>query len=151
VVNLTKAGFRRVSALTVAVALAALLGSPVLAGPDTLKRSVENLTQFPFDLVVSPIVAGQSIYDNMQSIDDTTAVRIAYPIPGFFWNTMVQAGASVLRGVTGVIELLPGIVLAFTDSDMEPLYDPVEDNDALLELDNDYYRVKIGVHYTAGG
>jgi hypothetical protein len=36
---------------------------------------------------------------------------------------------------------------------MEPLFDPAEDNEALLTYDQfeDIYRLKVGVDYTTGG
>ena len=134
-----------------AVALLAIAAAPAAATPATLKRSVENMTQWPLDLVLSPYVAGNSIYQNMQSETDTTAVKIAYPVPGYAWNLMVQVGASVLRGVTGVIEFVPGVILLPLDAEFDPLYDPVEDNPAVVEYDNPVYRLRFGVTYTTGG
>jgi hypothetical protein len=134
-----------------AFALVTVLALPALATPATLKRSVENLTQFPLDIVASPVVAGKSIYQNMNDVSDSTGVRIFYPVPGYAWNLVVQLGASVIRGVTGVIELAPGMALLFTDADMDPLFDPVEENAALVDLENGIYDVKFGVDYTTPG
>jgi hypothetical protein len=125
--------------------------APAAATTSTLKRSLENLTQFPFDIATAPVVAGKTIYENMNSIEDSPGVRIAYPIPGFFFNTMVQVGGGLIRGVTGLIELVPGVVLLFSESEMDPLYDPVEDNPALYENGGEPFRVKLGVDYTGGG
>ncbi len=146
-VNLTTL-IRRAGTLGVAVALAALVASPAAATPGTLKRSIENLTLFPLDLVLAPVVAGQSIVRNMQEIDDSTGVRIAYPLPGFVWNMFVQGGAAVLRGMTGVLELPPGLVLLFTDADMDPLFDPADEQDALVDYETPVYWVKFGINYT---
>lgn len=134
-----------------AVALLAIVAAPASATPATLKRSIENMTQWPLDAALSPYVAGNSIYRNMQSETDTTAVKIAYPVPGYAWNLMVQLGASVLRGVTGVIEFVPGLILLPLDAELDPLYDPVEDSPAVVEFDNPVYRLRFGVTYTAGG
>jgi hypothetical protein len=59
----------------------------------------------------------------------------------------------VIRSITGLMELPAGLVLLFSDADMEPLFDPAEDNEALLTFDEyeDIYRVKLGVDYTTGG
>lgn len=141
----------RVSRIGFAFLLGAFVAAPATATMDTLKRSVENITQCPLDIVTSPFVAGQSIYRNMQDIDDSTGVRIAYPVPGYAWNLVVQWGASVLRGVTGVIEFLPGVVLSFTDADMEPLFDPAVENQALVDIESDIYHLKFGVDYTTPG
>jgi hypothetical protein len=139
---------RTTLALAAAVALVPAAAS---ATPATFKRSMENLTQWPLDLALSPVVAGNTIYNNLNSIDDSTGVRIAYPIPGFIWTTSVQAGAAVLRGVTGVFELVPGLILLPLDGDMDPLFDPAVENPALVDFDNPIYHVKFGTDYTSGG
>jgi hypothetical protein len=138
---------RLVSAF-LAAGLLALPAVPADASPKTLKRSIENLTQWPLDVAMSPVVSGYSIYKNMRDIGDSTAVRIFYPVPGYAWNVMVQVGAGVLRGVTGVIEFVPGIVLVPFDADLDPLFDPSIDNDALVNWENGFYDVKFGVDYT---
>ena len=152
--SLSPAPRRLVARLALVGAVFALLfmvSSPVSAGPETLKRSVENLTLWPLDLVLSPVVAGQTVYTNLQDIGDSTAVRIAYPVPGFVWVTFVQTGTAVLRGVAGAFELLPGIGLLPFDAELDPIFDPVEDNEALVEFDWPVYRLKFGVNYTSAG
>ena len=144
-------GLRRLCAMGSGLLLAVALAVPASATPDTLKRSVENMTQFPLDIVTAPIVAGKSIYQNMQEIDDSPGVRAVYPIPGWGWNTVVQWGASMIRGVTGVIEFVPGLVLFFTDAELDPLFDPAEENDALVDFENGIYDVKFGIDYTTPG
>jgi hypothetical protein len=142
---------RLLAAALVAAGLLALPVAPAGASPKTLKRSIENLTQWPLDVVASPVVATYSVYKNMREIGDSTAVRIFYPVPGVAWNTMVQVGAGVLRGVTGALELVPGIVLLPFDADLDPLFDPAIDNDALVSWENGIYDVKFAVDYTTSG
>ena len=142
---------RRFFAAACAVALVALAAAPAAATPATLKRSVENMTQWPLDIVTAPWVAGETIYQNMQSESDTTAVKIVYPVPGYAWNLMVQVGASVLRGVTGVIEFVPGLILLPLDAEFDPLFDPVVDNPALVDVPTPVYDLRFGVTYTTGG
>lgn len=139
--------------LGIAFGVAGLAALPPSASatPATLKRSIENLTQWPLDLALSPVVAGKTIYENLQSVDDSPGVRIAYPIPGYIWTTAVQAGAAVLRGVTGVFEFLPGLFLLPFDADMDPLFDPAAENEGLVDFDNSIYHVKFGINYTTGG
>jgi hypothetical protein len=128
-----------------------MVSSPVSASPETLKRSIENLTQWPLDLALSPVVAGKTVYQGLQDIDDSTAVKIAYPVPGFVWVTFVQAGTAVLRGLTGVIEFLPGLGLLFFDADLDPLFDPADDNEALVDFETPVYHIKFGIDYTSAG
>ena len=141
------------SRLGIACAVAGLVGFAPAASATTatLKRSIENLTQWPLDLALSPVVAGKTNYENLNSVDDSTAVRIVYPIPGYIWTTSVQVGAAVLRGVTGVFELLPGLILLPLDADMDPLFDPAAENTGLVDFDSSVYHVKFGINYTAGG
>jgi hypothetical protein len=140
--------FRSLATAALAAGLLCLPAAPADASPKTLKRSVENLTQWPLDVAASPVVAGWTIYRNMRDIGDSTAVRIVYPVPGFAWNTMVQIGAGVLRGVTGIIEFVPGIVLLPFDADLDPLFPPSIENDALVSWENGYFDVKFAVDYT---
>ena len=141
----------RLALVGAVLALVFVVSSPVSASPQTLKRSVENLTQWPLDLVLSPVVAGKTVYTNLQDIDDSTAVRVAYPVPGFAFVTFVQAGSAVLRGVTGVIEFLPGLGLLFFETDLDPLFDPANDNEALVNFENPVYNFKFGISYTSSG
>ncbi len=134
-----------------ALALAFMVSSPVSASPETLKRSIENMTQWPLDLALSPVTAGKSVYEGVREIDDSNAVRVAYPIPGFAWNTFVNAGCSVLRGVTGALEFLPGLGLLFFEADLDALFDPPQENEALVDFENPVYDVKFGVIYTPAG
>jgi hypothetical protein len=134
-----------------ALGLLALPVAPAAASPKTLKRSIENLTQWPLDVATAPIVSAYTIQRNMRDIGDSTAVRIFYPLPGFAWNTMVQIGAGVLRGVAGVLEFGPGIVLLPFEADLDPLFDPSLDNDALVDWQNGIYDVKFAVDYTTAG
>jgi hypothetical protein len=140
---------------TLTVALAAgclsLAAAPAGASPQTIKRSIQNLTQAPLDVAAAPVVSAVTIYRNITTIGDTTAVRIFYPIPGFAWNTMVNAGAGVLRGVTGIMEFVPGLILIPFEADIDPLFDPAEDNAGLLQWENGIYDVNVGVDYTTAG
>lgn len=132
-------------------ALVFVVSSPVSAGTETFKRSIENLTQWPFDLALSPVVAGRTVYQNLRDIDDSDAVRVAYTIPGFAWVTFVQAGTACLRGVAGVFELLPGIGLLPFDAELDPIFDPPVDNEALVDFETPVYWFKFGVAYTGAG
>ena len=140
---------------TLTVALVAgclsLAAAPAGASPQTIKRSIQNLTQAPLDVATSPVVSAVSIYRNITTIGDTTAVRIFYPIPGFAWNTMVNAGAGVLRGVTGIMEFVPGLILIPFEADIDPLFDPAEDNSGLVKWENGIYDVNFAVDYTTAG
>ncbi len=127
--------------------LALAAASPASASPETLKRSASNILFAPLDIALAPVVAGQIIYTNLREIDDSRWVRIVFPLPGYVWVLGVGIGASVLREVTGLIELLPGLGLLFFDADLDPLYHPVERGDALVDVETKVLNVKFGVNY----
>ena len=129
--------------------LTLLVSGSAQASGKTLSRALTNIAFGPMDVVLSPIVAGKAITTNLQDIDDTTAVRVAYTVPGYFWYTGVTIGAGVIRTATGVLELIPGILLLPFDTDLDPLMTPVDDGGALVDVENDYFRIKFGIDYTS--
>jgi hypothetical protein len=137
----------RSAALLGLAAAVLLLGNPASASTATLRRSVGNLVFAPFDLLLSPVVAARSIYGNLRDVDDSPGVRAFFVVPGFAWYTGVQAMAAIVRGITGAIELVPGIVLVPFETDLEPLFAPVERGKALVDVDTPPLRVKFGVDY----
>ena len=144
---------RKLGSWLAAAGLSIGLAAPASATTDVIQRSFENMPQGIGDMLLSPYTAGRTIYNNLQNIEDTTGVRVAYTVPGYFWNVMCNFGGGMIRSLTGVLELPTGLFLLFSDAEMEPLFDPVEDNDAVISYDGfeDVYRVKIGVDYTTGG
>jgi len=144
---------RGIGGWLVAAGLTLALTAPAGATTDVIKRSLENMPQGVVDSLLSPYTAGQSVYNNMTTIEDTTPVRVAYAVPGYVWNVMSDFGGGLIRSLTGVIELPVGLVLLFSDAEMEPLFDPVEDSEAVFTYDEyeNIYRVKVGVDYTASG
>ena len=153
----------RLSSTLAAIALVLAIGpSSAQASPETLRRSLGNLIQAPLDVVLAPVVAGRTLVNNLRDIDDTTAVRVVFAAPGFVWLAGVQAGAGVLRGVAGGIELIPGIFLMPFETDIDALYDPADRGAAMIEYENPLaendilrwiplvtWNVRFGVTYTS--
>ena len=133
----------------VATALALFGSTPAAATPETLKRSVGNILFAPFDIAASPVTAGRALYTNLREVDDSRWVRIVFPIPGYVWILGVQIGGGAIREIAGLLELVPGLGLLFFDADLDPLYDLVERNDALLDLETPPLNIKFGVNYVA--
>mgnify|MGYP001193105720 CR=1 FL=1 len=140
----------RLAALSAAlfVPLVALAPGAAEASTATIKRSVQNLLLFPVDLAMSPYVATKAVYTSWRGSDDTDAVKIAYAVPSVPWAISVNAGASMLRGVAGALELLPGLVLIPFEADMRPLFDLAENNNAVFDSgDEGIARVRLGIDY----
>jgi hypothetical protein len=132
----------------VAALLALLLASPAAATYETLKRSLGNIVLAPVDMVLSPVVASNVVYNNLRDVDDSLGVRIAYVPMGLCWNTGVQAMSAVVREIAGLIELVPGLLVVFLDADLDPIYAPVERGNALMDVETPVIRLKLGVDYT---
>jgi hypothetical protein len=140
---------RRFASFCALWTLVLAVASPAFASPETLKRSLGNILFAPLDIALAPVVSGQIIFTNLREVDDSRWVRIAYPLPGYVWILGVEIGASILREVTGLIELLPGLGLLFFDADLDPLYQPVERGDALVDEETKLLNVKFGVNYVS--
>jgi hypothetical protein len=140
---------RRFCACGAAGLLLLVAASPAAASPETLKRSMSNILFSPLDIALSPIVAGHSIYRNLNDIDDSLGVRIVYPVPGFAWNTGLTIGAGALRLVTGLLEFIPGLILLPFEADMDPLFAPAEKAESLVDVETPPLYVKFGIDYSS--
>lgn len=123
------------------------MASPAAASPETFKRAMGNLLFGPMDFFLGPIVGTRSVYYNLQEIDDSTGVRVAYVIPGVVWNSMMCMGGAVFRTLSGAIELVPGVFLIPFEADMDPIFAPAEKSDALIWEEPDFMTIKIGINY----
>ena len=70
-----------------------------------------------------------------------------FAVPGVAWNSAMQMSGGVLRTFTGLLELLPGLILIPFEADMDPLFTMPERQDALIDEEWDFMAVKIGVNY----
>jgi hypothetical protein len=140
---------RRLCACGAVALLLLATASPAAASPETLRRSMSNILFSPLDIALSPVVAANSIYRNLNDIDDSLGVRIAYPLPGFVWNTGLTIGAGGLRMLTGLLELVPGLILLPFETDMDPLFAPGEKADALVDVETPPLAVKFGIDYSS--
>jgi hypothetical protein len=122
--------------------------SPAPAGGEVQQRARSNNLSAPFDLALAPAVAGTTMYNNLKNVGDSKAVRYFYPPFGYLWLTGVQVGASVLRGISGGLELLPGLILLPFDMEMPPLFGPAEKADAYVDQDTPPFHFKVGIDYT---
>ena len=140
---------RRFCACGAVVLLLFGAASPAAASSETLKRSVGNILFSPFDIALSPIVAARSIYRNLNDVGDSVGVRVAYTVPGFAWNTGLTIGAGGLRMLTGLLELVPGLILLPFETDMDPLFAPGEKANALVDVETPPLAVKFGIDYSS--
>lgn len=127
-----------------------LAPSPALAGAETLKRGLENILQAPVDIVLAPITAGMVVVRNLRTVDDSTGVKVAYAVPGYFWLLGLTWGASMLRCFAGFLEFIPGLFLVFTDAEMDPMFAPTERGEGVIwDYPNAVFSFKLGVDYSS--
>ncbi len=135
------------------LALAALLLAPTSAGAgtETLSRSFSNMIGGPVDMGLSPITAGMVQYRNMKNVEDSPGVRVFYAVPGYVWLFALHLGASALRTTSGLLELIPGLVLLpFKDTELDPLFAPADRGEAIIwDFPNAVMDVRLGIDYTA--
>lgn len=143
-----KSFVRLAASLALCASTTVLAPQPAVADYETFQRSIANIVFAPLDVVLAPVNAGKMGYENITTIEDTKAVRYFYALPGYLWLTGVQVGSGLLRGVTGGLELLPGIaLLPFPDTKLDPLFDPVERSNGLVDFDNPVLPMKFGIDY----
>ena len=145
----TAPGLRRLALALGLAALFSLPALPVRATPATLRRALGNMLGGPMDVLLAPVVGPKMTVDNLRFIDDSPGVRAFWALPGVVWNTGIVIGLGVIREMTGLLELGPGFLLFFSESDLDPMLAPVEDSDALLDYETSILHFRFGMFYTA--
>lgn len=118
----------------------------------SVKRSFENITQAPLDLLVAPVTAYQTLDINTEDAVQSKGARVTTRIVGYpfvLWLYGILAG---FREAAGIAELPVGLVLwpinAFHKVELTPFFDPSEAH-AMLERPGPAYSVTIGGRYLA--
>jgi len=141
---------RRIAVWLAAGAIAALLPSPAEAAAETLRRSLQNIALAPLDIALAPVTAGHALYHDLGASEESTAVKVAFVLPGFVWNTGLGILAGALRELAGLLELPPGLVLACCETQLPSLFDAVERSEALVDVEGRVFRLKFGIDYSSG-
>jgi len=126
---------------------------PAEATPQTILRGLGNVALAPLDAALAPVSTFVGLRQNLQDIDDSRGVRLFYPVPAYFYAVGLQLGCASIRSISGAMEVAVGVLVLPFDTDLDPLFDPVDDADALVEIDIDYmdYPLRFGINYTVSG
>jgi len=116
--------------------LVALAPAPAEASPEVIRRGFSNIICGPLDMILSPFVGGYTLAENIADIDDSTGVRIVYFLPGWIWLSGLNLGSGAIRTITGALEMVPGVLLYPFETDVDPLFDPVENAGAWVDWEN---------------
>jgi len=128
--------------------------SSATVGTETLKRSAENILLAPFDLVLTPYVAGDTIAKGIDRANyDNAAQRVMVGMIGYPWILMMDAATAFVRVSAGVFELPVGLATLawenFTDFHLDPFFD-TGDLPAVVDVPSDVFHTKFGVAYVGG-
>lgn len=133
------------------VGVLALAPSLSQAGGQTLKRSVGNITQFPLDILLAPVQAGNRLVKNMKTTEDPMALKVIMTVPGWVFLTGTNAFGATMRAFAGLVELPPGLFLVFRkDAEMYPVFPITERGGALVNKDTKAFHFMMGIDYAGG-
>lgn len=140
-------------AVSATVLFLAASTQPAEATPQTLLRGLGNVVLAPLDAALAPVTTFIGIRQNLQDIDDSPGVRLFYPVPAYFYAVGLQLACAPIRSISGAMEVAVGVLVLPLDTDVDPLFDAVDDADALVEIDIDYmeYPLRFGLNYTMSG
>jgi hypothetical protein len=123
------------------------------ASVESLKRSFENMTQGPLDLLLTPVVAGQTAYQNLKGEGATTGEMIRIGPVAYGGLLIMDWAAGFFRTLSGFAELPFGLgALAaspFTDWQPPAFFD-ADKPPALVDHPTSVYHIKFGVAHVGG-
>jgi hypothetical protein len=139
-------------ALALPLLLVAARPQAAHARPETLMRSVENITQGPLDMALAPGVAGYTAYRSITAPEATTGERMGLALVAGPWAAIIDGGAGLFRFWAGLAELPVGLALLvtknFTDAEPGAFFD-TKGEKALVDHPGDIYNVKFGTFYVS--
>jgi len=136
--------------LLVALAAAALVGgtpSPARADASQLCRAASNMVLAPADVALSPFIAAKDEYYGLREIGDPMALKVIAAGPGYLLLLGLQAGGTVFREISALIELPMGMVTLFREGAQPPLFRSQQDAWALYSEDYGVCPFHFGVSY----
>ena len=90
----------------------------------------------------------KSVYDGLIEIDDSLGVRLFYTIPAVPWNTGIVILTGGVRAAYGLLTFPIGIGLFASETDLDPLFAPVENSDSIIDLETPWLWFRAGMYYT---
>ncbi len=123
--------------LTLAACVLSLFSVAAASGsPETLRVALGDIVMGIGDVVLSPATSVVATGDNLESVSDNALLQGLYAIPGWVGLTGLQAVQGGLRIVTGVVQLLPGIVLFPFKTDIDSDFNVFRQGEPLLQATN---------------
>ncbi len=138
----------RVLVLTAAFGL--LLGaSPRSAEADAsqLCRAFSNVVFAPTDLAFGPFIAAKDMHYGLTEIDDPLSIKAIGLAPGYLFLNGLQIGGTIMRVISSVFEIGPGLVTLFQEGSQPVLFRNQDETWALYKNDFGPCPVRIGSSY----
>jgi hypothetical protein len=120
--------------LVLSIALVTSSAQPAAAGGRVFTHGLNTVFASPFEFIVSPYVAGDTLFHNMEAEGFSPTTKALFTVPGYCWLWMIQVGLASGRAFGGVAEIPYGLALAFTPWDPNPILD-IEREHALFKRD----------------
>lgn len=119
------------------VALSLWLGvGAASASPDTLRMALEDILLGAADIVVAPANGCIATARNLDEVSDNVFLQGLYSVPAALGLTTLQAVQGALRTATGIVELIPGIILFPFEADLDPDLNVFRRGDLMVDLEN---------------
>jgi hypothetical protein len=127
--------------------LVAAVPSPVRADASQLCRGAANLVLAPADVALAPFIAGKDELYGFREIDDPMALKVVGAVPGYLLLLGLQAGGTIFREISALMEIPMGMVTLFRDGAQPPLFRSQQDAWALYNEDFGPCPVHFGTSY----
>jgi hypothetical protein len=145
----------RIVAAGLILALSLLRVDFALAGGQTLKKSVGNMTQAPLDMALIPATSATTMYRGLVGSKTYSPLAkvlispLAFSLGAGFCSLLTLTTATV-RLLDGVASLPVGLALLPTDKEAPSLYNHVPNARAMVDHDTTAYHFNFGIYYCEG-
>ncbi len=116
------------------------------ADPSQLCRAFSSITLAPTDILLSPYISGRDAYGALSEAGEPYKVWVSF-LPSYPIFIVIQVGGTALRIVTGVFEILPGLVSLFAEQAGEPLFAQQDQAPQIYRTELGPCPVRIGTSY----
>ena len=120
------------------------------AGVGPLRHALENATQGPLDVVLTPVVAGLTTYRNVSEDSTSVGGAVGTGFMVYIGLLMYDGSASFFRTLAGLLEIPLGVgalaATPFTDWQPDLFFDQ-DKPPAMVDHPTSWFHVKFGIYH----
>lgn len=116
------------------------------ADPTQLCRAFSSIALSPSDIVLAPYISGRDAYNALSEESEPYKVWVSF-LPSYPVFIVIQVGGTVLRIVSGVFEIMPGLVSLVTEDAGPPLFAAQDEARQIYRNELGPCPVRIGTSY----